>query len=441
MRSPLRFVPALGAFFVLTLALAACGNAVPGNAVVSIDGDPIERADFERWMQIAAVSTQGPPPQAEEGEEAATPAVVVPEPPEFTACIANKEENAPEPAEGQPTPTAGQLRQQCEQEYESLRDQVLQFLISAEWIEGEAADQGVRVSQEAIDKQFEETKEQSFPEEADFDEFLKTSGMRLTDIKYRIRLDLMSEQLREKVVEGADEVSNDEVREYYKENQQRFAQPERRDLRIVLTETEEQANEAKAALEGDRSFSSVAEEFSTDEGSKEQGGVLLAVAQGQQEKALDDAVFAAEQGQLQGPVETQFGWYVFQVQKITEAEQQTVQEAAPTIRQLLASQGQEEALNTFITDFRDKWKDRTNCREGFITQDCKNAPDPPEGQEGVPGAPGAPGAPQGGQVPPQDGQVPPQDGQVPPQDGQVPQQEIPVPQEVPPPPAEPEPGE
>ena len=43
------------------------------------------------------------------------------------------------------------------------------------------------------------------------------------------------------------------------------------------------------------------------------------MAKGQQEKALDDAIFKADKGKIEGPVKTQFGCYVFEVDKITKA--------------------------------------------------------------------------------------------------------------------------
>ena len=98
------------------------------------------------------------------------------------------------------------------------------------------------------------------------------------------------------------------------------------------------------------------------------------MAKGQQEKSLDDAVFTATKSKLYGPVKTQFGYYVFDVSKITQASQQTLTQATPTIKQLLQSQNQQKALDSFVKDFQKRWKDKTNCRNGFVTQDCKNAP-------------------------------------------------------------------
>jgi foldase protein PrsA len=373
---------ALSAFFfvALAVALAACGgdDSIPGNAVAKVGDNAIKKETFDHWMQVAAISSQGGAVGADK--------VAVPDAPEFSACIAQKTKTAPKPAKGQPKPSADTFKQQCKQEYDGLKQQVLQFLISSEWIQGEAAEQGVKVSDEEVDKQFEKTKKQSFPKEADFQKFLKTSGMTLDDIKFRVRLDALSNALRKKITEGKDKVSDQQISDYYEKNKTRFAQPERRDLRIILTKTEARANEAKAALQGGATFKSTAKEYSIDQASKNQGGVLLAVAKGQQEKALDTAVFKAAKGKLEGPVKTQFGWYVFKVTKVTPASQQSLKEATPTIKQLLASQNQQKELDKFVKDFREKWKKKTNCQKDFTTQDCKNAPKPKTTTTGAPPA-------------------------------------------------------
>lgn len=370
MTRPLRFA-ALGAFFVsIALVVGACGgDSIPGNAVAKVGDKPITRAEFDHWMTVAVKSSQ-----QQAGAQA--PAALVPKPPDFVECVANKRKLAAKPAKGQPKQTDAQLKSQCKQEYEGLRDQVMQFLISSTWIAGEAADQGVKVTDAEIEKQFATTKKQSFPKEADFQKFLKTSGMTLADIKFRVKLDALSNKLRTKITKGQDKVSEKQIAAYYNKNKARFAQPERRDLRIVLTKDEAKAKQAKAALQGGQSWKSVAKRFSIDQASKNQGGVLLAVAKGQQEKALDAAVFKAAKGQLSGPIKTQFGYYVFAVQKITPASQQTLAQATGTIKQLLASQNQQKALDSFVKAFQKKWKDKTNCRTGYVTQDCKNAPKP-----------------------------------------------------------------
>src|SRR5215218_5703849 len=362
MRKTMLVLLALCAFFVPAAVVAGCGG-VPGNAVATVDGNSIEKSEFDHWLNVAAKSgAQG--------------TAAVPKPPRFTECVAQKRKTTPKPAKGQPKVTDSQLKSQCKQEYEALRDQVLQLLISFKWIEGEAKEMGVKVTDAEVKKSFDKQRKQAFPKDADFQKFLKDSGQTEADILKRVRLDALSNKIREKVTKGKDKVTDAQVAAYYNKNKQRFAQPERRDLRIVLTKNKAKAARARKAIAGGQSFASVAKKYSIDQASKAQGGKLPAVAKGQQEKALDSAIFKAPKGKLVGPVKTQFGYYVFEVSNVNKASQQTLAQAKGTIKQTLASQNQQKALDKFVKSFRKRWKAKTDCREGYRTQDCKNAPKP-----------------------------------------------------------------
>jgi parvulin-like peptidyl-prolyl isomerase len=355
-------VLALGAFFVPAAILAGCGG-VPGNAVAEVDGTAIQKTQFEHWMNVAAKSS---------GQKGAA----VPKPPDYTACVAAARKTLPKPAKGQPKTTDKQLQEQCKQQYNQLRDQVLGLLIGFQWIEREAKEQGITVTDAEVKKSFAEQKKQSFPKNADYTKFLKDSGQSEADILTRVRFSLLSNKLRDKITKGKDKVTDAQVQQYYEKNKARFAQPERRDLSVVVTKTQAKANAAKKALQSGQAFKDVSKKYSIDDQSKAQGGKLPAVAKGQQEKAFDDAAFSAAKGKLTGPVKTPLGYYVFRVDKVAKASQQTLKEASPTIKQLLASQNQQKALDAFVKDFRKKWKGKTDCREGYVTQDCKGAPKP-----------------------------------------------------------------
>ena len=204
----------------------------------------------------------------------------------------------------------------------------------------------------------------------------------------RVRLEQLSNKLREKIVKGKDKVSDAQIKTYYDKNKARFAQPERRDLLVVLTKGKAKAQAAKQALNGGQSWKAVAKKFSIDEASKAQGGKLPAQAKGTLEKQLDEAVFNAKKGQLSGPVKTQFGHYLFEVTKVQKASQQTLAQAKETIRQTLQSQNQQKALEEFSKKYSERWKEKTDCREGYVIQQCKQGPDATPTP--TPGAPQAP---------------------------------------------------
>jgi len=340
---------------------AACGG-VPGNAVATVDGEAIDKTDFSHWLTVAAKSS---------GQANAA----VPDPQaDYAKCVAAKRKTTPAPAKGQPKVTDTQLKTQCKQEYEQLRNQVLQLLISFKWIQGEANTMSVKVTDAEVKKSFDEQKKQSFPKDADYQKFLKTSGQTQDDILQRVKLDLLSNKIRDKVVKGKDQVSDKQIQDFYNKNKARFAQPEKRDLRVVLTKNKAQADKAKAALESGDSWKAVAKKYSIDDTSKAAGGKLPAQAKGTLDKELDDAVFSAKKNQLKGPIKTQYGYYVFTVTGVTAASQQTLAEAKETIKQTLQSQNQQKALDAFVKDFTKRWKDKTECSEGYKTTDCKNGP-------------------------------------------------------------------
>ncbi|MDQ4049626.1 MAG: peptidyl-prolyl cis-trans isomerase, partial [Actinomycetota bacterium] len=283
-----------------------------------------------------------------------------------------------------------------------LKSEVMQFLIQAQWVQQEAEERNVKVSDSEVKRSFEDQKRQAFPKEADYRKFLESSGMSEDDILFRVKLDTLQTKLTQKVTEDKVKVSEADIKQYYEKNKKRFARPERRDLNVVVTKTKAKAGQAKRQLDRGRSFKTVSKRFSIDQASKAQGGKLPDFMKGQQDRALGNAVFAAKRGQLEGPVKTQFGYYVFEVSKVEKASQQSLEQAKETIRNVLRQQRETKALNAFIKDFREEYKEKTNCADDFRVAECKNGPK--EKTETGPATGGTPGAPQGA---PQQG-APPQ---------------------------------
>lgn len=360
MSRPTRVIPALGAFLFAVIALASCGG-IPGNAVLTVDGKPVTKTTFNHWMGVAAVSSAG----------GLGGSAVIPEPPNYTACIAHLRATTPKPAKGQSAPTTAQLKQQCEQQYKTLQQEVLGFLISSEWVLGEAGSLGVNVTDKEVKKRFEQIRNQQFPKAAEFQRFLANSGQSVSDLLLRVKLNLLSSKIQQKIVRQKATVTKQQIEKYYKENPSRFGVPERRDLEIILVKTEAAANSAKKEIESGKSFASVAKKVSIDPTSKQNGGLLPGVVKGQEEKALDEAAFKATVGALNGPVKTPFGVYVFRVKKVTPGTKQSLAQSEATIKAQLTATQQQSALTNFVKKFKSKWTAKTDCRTGFVVMDCK----------------------------------------------------------------------
>src|SRR3954452_6980186 len=390
----LRPLTLLAALAATILVIAGCGGEdVPSDSVAKIGDAKITKAQFQHWF-LASVKQQAQSTGQKPGQ------VVAPDPPNFTKCIAAKEKQ-PLP-QGVPKPDAKALKAQCKQEYDGINQQTLQFLISSQWLTQEAAKRKITASDKEVQTTFQQQKKQSFPKEADYQKFLQTSGQSETDLLYRVKLSVLTNKLQQSIVKDKGTVTDAAIQDYYNKNKQRFAQPETRDLEVVLAAKKAKADAALKAVKSGTPWAKVAKQYSSDDASKSQGGKLPGVTKGQQEKSFDAAIFSAKKGVITGPVKTQFGYYVFRVTKITPAKQQSLEQVKTTIKNLLQSQQQQKALNDFVKDFQDRYKDMTDCAKDYIVDQCSNAPKKSTSTTPVSG--GSPQTPQG--APPQ--QVPPQ---------------------------------
>lgn len=135
------------------------------------------------------------------------------------------------------------------------------------------------------------------------------------------------------------EISDDEVRDYYQERAEDFAREERRAAHI-LVEAGADAEETIAAIqqrlgEGE-SFAALAEEFSVDTVSAREGGDLGFAGRGVYDEAFEEALFALEEGEISGPVETSFGVHLIRLEEVRRADVPAFEELEAELREELA---------------------------------------------------------------------------------------------------------
>ncbi|HEX5984454.1 MAG TPA: SurA N-terminal domain-containing protein [Solirubrobacterales bacterium] len=81
--------------------------------------------------------------------------------------------------------------------YAKLRDSTMEELLQAAWIEGEAEDLGIEVTQREIDSELEQIKRDSFPTEAAYRRFLRESHLSQEAAENRVRQQLLSTRIQE----------------------------------------------------------------------------------------------------------------------------------------------------------------------------------------------------------------------------------------------------
>ena len=353
---------ALGAFFVVAVALSGCGSSVASNAVATVDGNPITLQAYNHWMFIAVKGqSQG---------ASGVPTIVPNDPPNFTSCIAQVHKQIKSFAK---TP-ASTIKNDCNQLFTSLNAQVLDFLVKAYWYQLEARRLHVKLTQKQVMQAFVSAKNQQFKTESQFTTFLSETGQTLNDILFRVRANklftLLSARYKAPVTPAT-------IAAYYQGHLSQFGTPENRNLRVVLTKTLAPAVAAQKALNKGQSWATVAKKYSIDPTSKSTGGLLTGVTRGQEETALNNAAFSAPANKIEGPIHGTFGYYVFEVLKITPGTQQTLAQATPLIKQILAGNNQSTEQMALDNIAAKHWKGVTHCRAlYYVAKDCGGKPPP-----------------------------------------------------------------
>ena len=337
MTRTVRLILALGAIFVGGAAVSGCGSSIPGDAVAVVAGNPITQQALAHWGYVAAVG---------ESEQSPGSPVIVPDPPNYTNCIASLKKIAPA------SYPAAELKTDCEAQFA----QTLEYLIRADWVQGQAAAEGIKATPAEVQKQFDTAKQKEFKTPALFQEFLTETGQTQADILYRFRISVLSTKL----------ASPAAIKAYYEKNIASYSTAKRLNVRIILTKTLSQALAAKAAIASHRTWLATAKQYSIDGATKDNGGLQVDVTNGEDPAALNAVIFSAPHLKLLGPIKSPFGYYVAEVTDIIPATTTSLQKATPTIKSTLAN----DALSS--PPWEKTWKAKTTCRAGFEMADCSN---------------------------------------------------------------------
>ncbi len=127
---------------------------------------------------------------------------------------------------------------------------------------------------------------------------------------------------REDVAENI-EIPEQDLVAYYEDNRSRYLQDEQRRARhiLVLFNDDEDAAEAKAndvlaRLEAGESFEDLAAELSEDTLTATAGGDFGALTRSQYPEELASVVFSMDEGDVEGPVKSEFGFHVLRLDDI-----------------------------------------------------------------------------------------------------------------------------
>lgn len=166
-----------------------------------------------------------------------------------------------------------------------------------------------------------------------------------------VKEDLLTQYNIRKAVEKV-KVTDEEIKKFYDDNPDQFAQGTIFDASHILVASEEEANDIKAKIDGGEiSFEDAARQFSSCPSSK-QGGSLGEFGHGQMVPEFENACADMEEGTVSAPVQTQFGWHLIRLNSKKDGGTVSFDEAKEEIRGALLGQKQQAAYQSRINQLK-----------------------------------------------------------------------------------------
>lgn len=262
--------------------------------------------------------------------------------------------------------------------YEELKEAALTELLETIWLQGEAEELGIQVTPKQIDTELKQIKQQNFKTDAEYEKFLKTSRFTEEDVLRRVKLQILSNQIQERMTSLAPPATAEEVANYYEsELDTQFTEPASREARVIVNKDKAKIEEAKAELEKDNSpaaWKDLAAKISEDPTTKDKGGIQAGLTEEllQSQPELAAAVFDNAVGTIVGPTPVAGKFFLTEVVKLKPSKTQSLKEVQGQIKSQLDQQAQQKFFSEFVTAYQSKWESRTLCAEGYEIEGCSN---------------------------------------------------------------------
>jgi foldase protein PrsA len=187
---------------VLLVAAFVVGHSSSA-AVATVDGRQISLASYQQWLRSAAASAHA--------SDSAVPSFV-PDAPGYPRCIAYERKTLTK--KGSKAPSTSTLRADCSEIRVGLAEDVMGFLLGAQWYLEEGAREGISISAAQVQKSLHT----SFPKTTGLSTFLNSNGLSRGNLELEVRAELMAEKLGSRHSGPTPKISSAEIASFYEKN-------------------------------------------------------------------------------------------------------------------------------------------------------------------------------------------------------------------------------
>jgi parvulin-like peptidyl-prolyl isomerase len=319
----MRYLPTTFLVAALAAVLAGCGGGggkLPSSAVANVDGQTITQTQFDNLLEQARRSYK---------------------------------------TQKRPFPKAGT------QEYQTLKNQAVQYLVQRVEFQQEADKLGVKVSDKEIADRLTKIKKQYFGgSDSRYKKQLAAQGLTDAQVQDDIEAQLVQEKIFKKVTSNV-KVTDAELKKYYDEHQSQYGTPEQRDVAHILVKTKSLADKLYARAKAGEDFAKLAKQYSQDPGSKKLGGKLT-ISKGTTVGPFDQTSFFLKTGQISHPVKTDFGFHIIKaLGPIKPAKTTPFAKVKKTIRTQLLQQKRSTATTNWSSKLKKDFDGKISYQTGY----------------------------------------------------------------------------
>jgi parvulin-like peptidyl-prolyl isomerase len=283
----------------------------------------------------------------------------------------------------QPAPKPGTT------EYETLKQQALNYLFEQEIVKQEAQKAGIKVDQKAVDAQVQAAKTQAGGDAA-FTKELTDAKVTLADFRDGIVAQQLAQKLFDKVSTSFAPVTDADIAaRYAKDKETTYKVPESRKVQHILlgekggaTPTEKQYAELKKKadqvvkqLDGGASFNSLVKKYSTDTASVPNNGEYSVTPTGF-DPAFTKAAYALKTGSYtETPVKSAFGYHIIKaLSDTTKASYKPLSEVKAQIKAQIENERKRAAAVAWYDKVKASYLSQAQFAKGYSLPPTTTAP-------------------------------------------------------------------
>lgn len=226
------------------------------------------------------------------------------------------------------------------------KSEVLNQTIMAHLLLQEAKQRSLQVNQAQV-----KLTAGNIAQQPDFEVKLKELGMTFEEFEQVLADQFLLQALVNDTVTNI-EVTDEEIRNFYKTNEELLTTPESINVSHILIDTREKAESLRVQLAAKQDspveFEKLAFENSIDPSAKQNKGNLGIVPKGQFVPEFEAAAFATAAGTITGPIKTQFGYHLILVHNKVSAKKLSFVDAKPFIQEAIKQEKGKSAIQALM---------------------------------------------------------------------------------------------